>query len=244
MLLVSLCSFSGCTGKEQSKVTRTELEQLEDTLDTVVYTYFTEKYGMKTMIKHQSIAGNVFLGPDASSEQYYNLTLLVTDGNASVECNAAVYGRRTEAGAELYVKKESYYAQTIKEAMEAWLEKWMEETDITVYHAAFTSTKELFPYTFEVGASVDEIVQAISSIEENVERPDLYWIVSIPESEYENHADIESMFADLRAFNSENNGILTVNLSVYQDEDYQKIISDEECSSFPIAQIKVSEYTE
>ena len=83
LIAICMASFTGCfhenIRKDTSHISETELKQLEGNAEDVVKAYFEEKYDVQAAVTHQAIAGGVFLGPDSSAEQYYNLTVSITD---------------------------------------------------------------------------------------------------------------------------------------------------------------------
>ena len=115
VVLLGLFSFTGCSffksTNESQDFSPIRLEKLEDTVDTVVEDYFMEKYGVEIDIRIENVAGNVFLGPDPSSIQYYNVTVNIADGDIDNKYYVEVHGRETEGIDELYVECESYYGQ-------------------------------------------------------------------------------------------------------------------------------------
>ena len=91
LIAICMASFTGCfhenIRKDTSHISETELKQLEGNAEDVVKAYFREKYDVQAAVTHQAIAGGVFLGPDSSAEQYYNLMSALQ--TASTTRNAA-----------------------------------------------------------------------------------------------------------------------------------------------------------
>ena len=133
-IAISITNFTGCfyknTNKDASHISETELKQLEGNVDDVVKAYFKEKYDVQAAVIYQTIAGGVFLGPDPSAEQYYNLTVSIIDGEYYTECNAKVYGKRVNKKIELYVKNESYYGKLMNDKMIQWIDPYISKNDL------------------------------------------------------------------------------------------------------------------
>ena len=134
VMFLGMFSFTGCSlfnnNQNPEKFSYTRLEALEDTIEPLVSDYFNEKYGVEAVITYKGIAGGVFLGPDPSSVQYYLVTVNIADGGIDNKYYVDVHGREVEGVDELYVKRESYYGQMIKERMEEWLDGYVSETNI------------------------------------------------------------------------------------------------------------------
>jgi len=227
LMVFGIFSMTGCsffnTENDSQGFSKTRLEKLEDTVDTVVEDYFDEKYGVEAVVTYKGIAGGVFLGPDPSSVQYYLVTVNIANGDIVEKYYVEVHGRETEGIDELYVKSESYYGQVIKERMEEWLDEYVNNINIVEYYSSFFSAAtNLFSSEYDVDASAEEIIKLVSSIGDIKERPDLTLYVIIPQSEYEKLADIENEFLELNTHINEINGKVNVSLAVYSDEDYLK----------------------
>lgn len=244
VIILVLFSFTSCsffnTEKDPQKFYKSDLEELEDTLDTVVADYFQEKYGVAATIKSKTIAGGVFLGPDPNAQQYYLVTVNISDGGIDNEYYVNVYGREVEGVDELYVKSEAYYGKIIKERMEEWLDGYVSEINFDEYYIKFYfGIVNQFPSEYDAAATADEIIKSVSSIEDNIERPSLKLYVVIPKSEYENHSDIENEFLELKTYVNEINGKVNVSLTVYNDEDYLRKKNDEKSDFEQLEKIKV-----
>ena len=122
VVLLGLFSFTGCSffksTNESQGFSPIRLEKLEDTVDTVVEEYFMEKYGVEATVTYKNVAGNVFLGPDPSSIQYYNVTVNIADGDIDNKYYVEVHGREAEEIDELYVKSDAYYYKAVLWALE------------------------------------------------------------------------------------------------------------------------------
>ncbi len=202
---------------------RTRLEKLEDTVDTVVGDYFNEKYGVEATVTYKGVAGGVFLGPDPSSVQYYHVAVNIADGDIENKYFVDLHGREKDGIDELYVKSDAYYGLVIKEKMEKWLDDYVNDTNIDEYCILYNSAEtNQFPSEYEVNATAEEIINSVSIIEHNIDRPSLIFCVLIPQSEYAKHINIEDEFMKLKTHVSNINAKIKVNLIVYSDEDYLK----------------------
>lgn len=244
VVFLGLFSFTSCsffnTEKDPQKFYKSDLEELEDTLDTVVADYFQEKYGVAATIKSKTIAGGVFLGPDPNAQQYYLVTVNISDGGINDEYYVDVYGREVEGVDELYVKSEAYYGKIIKERMEEWLDGYVSSTNIYEHYSSFfSSIANQFSSEYDTDASAEEIIKSVSSIEDNIERPDLTLYVIIPQSEYKKHSDFENEFLELKNYVNEINGKVNVSLTVYNDEDYLRKKNDEKFDFEQLEKIKI-----
>ncbi len=148
-IAISITNFTGCfyknTNKDASHISETELKQLEGNVDDVVKAYFKEKYDVQAAVIYQTIAGGVFLGPDPSAEQYYNLTVSIIDGEYYTKCNAEVYGKRVNKKIELYVKNESYYGKIMNDKMIQWIDPYILKNDLNDYMIEYSCTEICFP---------------------------------------------------------------------------------------------------
>ncbi|MBQ3565976.1 MAG: hypothetical protein IJA12_02240 [Oscillospiraceae bacterium] len=245
VILFGTFSFTGCSflnfGNNPNKFSITQLENLEDTVDTVVKDYFNDKYGVEAVVTYKSIAGGVFLGPDPSSVQYYLVAVNIADGNIENKYYVDVHGRETDGIDELYVKRESYYGQVIKERMEEWLDRYMNNTYIDEYYILYKSVvTNYFPSEYEVNASVEEIIQSVSSIEDNKERPYLPLFIFIPESEYEKHNNMESEFDAIRNSLAKLNSGIKIIAYVCSDEEYERNKIDDDYRISPILEFEIT----
>ena len=236
----TFCSFFKSTNESQG-FSPIQLEKHEDTVDTVVEDYFMEKYGVEATVTYKNVAGNVFLGPDPSSVQYYNVTVNIADGDIDNKYYVEVHGRETEGIDELYVKSDAYYGYLIKEKMEKWLDGYMSNTNIREYYILykFTETNQ-FPNTYEITATAEEIIQSVSSIKNNKERPSLPLYVFIPESEYKKHDNIENELEIIRNRLIELNSEIKLIAYVCSDEEYEKNKADDDYRISPIIKFEIT----
>lgn len=227
MMLLSLFIFTGCSffkSKNESQgFSPIRLEKLEDTVDTVVEDYFMEKYGVEATVTYKNVAGNVFLGPDPSSVQYYNVTVNIADGDIDNKYYVEVHGRETEGIDELYVKRESYYGQVIKERMEEWLDGYVKQTVFSDYLIKFTGATQRFPAECKLNLTAEDIISFVSNDENATVASSIYFILTVPKSEFEKSDNIYNELKTLTAYLEENNCNITVQLYIYDDNDYKQI---------------------
>lgn len=227
MMLLSLFIFTGCSffkSKNESQgFSPIRLEKLEDTVDTVVEDYFMEKYGVEATVTYKNVAGNVFLGPDPSSVQYYNVTVNIADGDIDNKYYVEVHGRETEGIDELYVKRESYYGQVIKERMEEWLDGYVKQTVFSDYLIEFTGATQRFPAECKLNLTAEDIISFVSNDENATVASSIYFILIVPKSEFEKSDNIYNELKTLTAYLEENNCNITVQLYIYDDNDYKQI---------------------
>lgn len=229
-MLFGIISLTGCSflkGKNDSEgFSPIRLEKLEDTVDTVVEDYFNEKYGVEATVTYKNIAGGVFLGPDPSSVQYYLVTVNITDGDIENKYYVEVHGRETEGIDELYVKRESYYGQEIKEKTEEWLNKYVKQTVFTDYLIEFTGATQRFPAEYKLNLTAEDIISLVSKDESATVASSIYFILTVPKSEYEKSKNVFKELEKLTIYLEENNCNITVQLHVYGDNDYKQIKTD------------------
>jgi hypothetical protein len=248
IVLLSLFNFTNCcdsdTNKNSSHITKTELEKLEDNLNDTVQDYFNEKYGVQAVITHQSIAGGVFLGPDLSADNYYNLTINIVDGEYNVECNAEVYGRRADKESELYVKNESYYGKLMENKMIRWIDSYISKTGLKDYMIEYSGTHTCFPSEYSTDLTAEEFITLISKNENMSIKSSAYFILTIPESEYAHHENLSDELYELKSHLKQIDGGITLHLYVYNDMDFSQIKSGDNTHFNSIVSSKVLNYTE
>lgn len=227
MMLLSLFIFTGCSffkSKNESQgFSPIRLEKLEDTVDTVVEDYFMEKYGVEATVTYKNVAGGVFLGPDPSSVQYYLVTVNIADGDIENKYYVEVHGRETEGIDELYVKRESYYGQVIKERMEEWLDGYVKQTVFSDYLIEFTGATQRFPAECKINLTAEDIISFVSNNDNATVASSIYFILTVPKSEFEKSDNIYNELKTLTAYLEENNCNITVQLYIYDDNDYKQI---------------------
>lgn len=166
LIAICMASFTGCfhenIRKDTSHISETELKQLEGNAEDVVKAYFEEKYDVQAAVTHQAIAGGVFLGPDSSAEQYYNLTVSITDGEYYTECSAEVYGKRVNKEIELYVKNESYYGKLMKDKMIQWIDPYILQAGLDDYIIEYSCTEVCFPSEYATDLTADTFISLTS----------------------------------------------------------------------------------
>ena len=142
---------------------------------------------------------------------------------------------------ELYVKRESYYGQMIKERMEEWLDGYVSETNIQEYYILYHSTmSNYFPSEYEVTATADEIIKSVSNIEDNKERPSLPLYVLIPESEYEKHSNIENEFGAIRNYLVELKSKIKISVYICSNEEYEKQKAGDDSRVQPVFEFEIT----
>ena len=245
VMFLGMFSFTGCSlfnnNQNPEKFSYTRLEALEDTIEPLVSDYFNEKYGVEAVVTYKGIAGGVFLGPDPSSVQYYLVTVNIADGGIDNKYYVDVHGREVEGVDELYVKRESYYGQMIKERMEEWLDGYVSETNIQEYYILYHSTmSNYFPSEYEVTATADEIIKSVSSIDDNKERPSLPLYVLIPESEYEKHSNIENEFGAIRNYLVELKSKIKISVYICSNEEYEKQKAGDDSRVQPVFEFEIT----
>lgn len=227
VMVLGLFSFTGCSffksKNEPQGFSPIRLERLEDTVDTVVEDYFKEKYGVEATVTYKNVAGGVFLGPDPSSVQYYLVTVNIADGDIENKYYVEVHGRETEGIDELYVKRESYYGQVIKERMEEWLDGYVKQTVFSDYLIEFTGATQCFPAECKLNLTAEDIISFVSNNENATVASSIYFILTVPKSEFEKSDNIYNEFKTLTAYLEENNCNITVQLYIYDDNDYKQI---------------------
>ena len=227
VMLFGIISFTGCSflnvGNNSKKFSITQLEKLEDTVDTVVEDYFNDKYGFEATVTYKNIAGGVFLGPDPSSVQYYLVTVNIADGDIENEYYVEVHGREAEGIDELYVKREAYYGQVIKEKMEEWLDGYVKQTVFSDYLIEFTGATQRFPAECKLNLTAEDIISFVSNNENATVASSIYFILTVPKSEFEKSDNIYNELKTLTAYLEENNCNITVQLYIYDDNDYKQI---------------------
>lgn len=242
-ILLSLtgCSFFGKNQNDPQGFSPIRLEKLEDTVDTVVKGYFYDKYGVEADVTYKSIAGGVFLGPDPSSVQYYLVIVNITEEGVENEYYVEVHGREVNGQDELYVKKEAYYGKVIKERMEEWLDSYMCNTDIHEYYVLYNSTiSNQFPSEFAINATAEEILDDVSSIEDNKDRPSLPLYLLIPESEYKEHDSIDNEFSEVRNYLIEHNSKAKIIVLVCENDEYERQKNGDDTRIDPIAEYEIT----
>lgn len=244
-VLLGLFNLTGCSFFANNKETPQgfspiRLEKLEDNVDTVVEDYFKEKYGVEATVTYKNIAGGVFLGPDPSSVQYYLVTVNIEEEGVENEYYVEVHGREVEGHDELYVKKDAYYGKVIKERMEEWIDRYVDNTNIVEHYSSFFSaTTNLFSSEYDMNYSAEDIIKSVSIIDDNKERPDLTLYIIVPQNEYEKNNNIESELLNLKSHIKEINGKVKIVLNIYADGDYYKKLINENYDCRPIKQIKL-----
>ncbi len=223
---VVILGFTGCsffkTEDNSQGFSRIRLEKLEDTVDTVVEDYFEEKYGVEATATYKNVAGGVFLGPDPSSVQYYLVTVNISD-DIDNKYYVHLHGRETDGIDELYVESESYYGQIIKERMEEWLNGYVKQTGFTDYLIDFTGSTQLFPAECKSDLTAEEIINITSSSENATIASSIYFVLTVPKSEYEKSKNISNELEKLACYLEENDYTITVQLQAYDDNDYKQI---------------------
>ena len=246
VVLLGLFSFTGCSffyfSNESQDFSPIRLEKLEDTVDTVVEDYFMEKYGVEATVTYKNVAGNVFLGPDPSSIQYYNVTVNIADGDIDNKYYVEVHGRETEGIDELYVECESYYGQIIKRRMEEWLNDYVMQTVFTDYLIDFTGATQRFPAECKIELTAEEIINITSNSENATVASSIYFILTVPKSDYEKSKDISNELEKLKFYLEENDYNITVKLYVYDDDDYKQIKAGSNSHFEPIESIELIAY--
>ncbi len=243
---IGVACFTGCLDQNRrgdaSRISETELKQLEGEVDDVVTAYFKEKYDVQTAVTYQVIAGGVFLGPDPSAEPYYLVMATIPDSGADQAYYVNVYGRKVDGVDALYVKSEAYYGQVIGERMEKWLDAYVRRTDLETYDVSFfSSATNQFPGECDADASAEEILQSMSSIEDTKERPAFTLYVNIPQSEYQKHSDIANEFSELKKHVSEIGGRMHVSLNVYADQDYVRMRNHEDSDFAQLEEVEIAD---
>jgi hypothetical protein len=248
MVLLSLLNFTSCcdskTNKNFSHITKAELEKLEENLNDTVQDYFNEKYGVQAVITHQSIAGGVFLGPDSLTENYYNLTINIVDGEYNVECSAEVYGRRANKELELYVKNESYYGKMMENEMLHWIDSYISQTGLKDYIIEYSGTHTCFPSEYSTALTAEEFITLISKSENISIKSSAYFILTISESEHEHHENLSNELYGLESRLKQIDGGITLYLYVYDNADFNQIKSGDTTHFDSIVSSKILNYTE
>lgn len=233
LLILTGCSIFKNDNNEPKKLSRPELEKLEEEVDPLVEEYFNDKYGIKAVVTHKGISGGVFLGK--SKGLYYHVTVNINEEEYFVD----VYANDNE---ELYVKKEAYYSKVIKDRMEEWLNRYVKKTNIEEYYISFLSCSTIyFPSEFDADYSAEEIIKSAGEIEDKKERPQITFDVIIPQSEYEKISDIEREFSELKSDVSLINENMEVCLNVCKDDDYSRITNGQNFIYERIEKILITE---
>lgn len=248
LIFVGLLSFTGCfyrnINKNSSRITITELEELENDLDSTVHNYFEEKYGVQTVITYKSIAGGVFLGADPSAERYYNLTINIVDGEYNAECRAEVYGRRANKESELYVKNESYYGKLMENKMIQWIDSYILQTGLKDYMIEYSGTYTCFPSEYSTDLTAEEFITLISESKNMSIKSSAYFILTIPASEHEHHENLSDELYELKSHLKQINGGITLYLYVYDNVDFNQIKNGDTTHFDSIVSSQILNYTE
>ena len=223
-IFVGLFNFTGCSYKninnDSSKISQIELEE---NLNNTVQTYFEEKYGVRAVITRQAIAGGVFLGPDPSAEQYYNLSINIIDDEYYTECRAEVYERQVNNKSELYVKNESYYGKYMDNKMLSWIDSYILKTGLKDYIIEYSGKNICFPCEYSTDLTAEKFIELISANENINIRRSAYFILTLPDSEYEKHMNLSEELYELKSDLGKFNGGITMYLIVYNDMDFNQI---------------------
>lgn len=243
-IAISITNFTGCfyknTNKDASHISETELKQLEGNVDDVVKAYFKEKYDVQAAVIYQTIAGGVFLGPDPSAEQYYNLTVSIIDGEYYTECNAKVYGKRVNKKIELYVKNESYYGKLMKDKMIQWIDPYILQAGLDDYIIEYSCTEVCFPSEYATDLTADTFI----SLTSKNRKLSACFNLLISKSEYMQHENLSEEFNDLKSHLKQIDGEITLHLYVYEDKDYTQIKNGNTSHFNSILSSKILSYTE
>lgn len=121
------------------------------------------------------------------------------------------------------MKSESYYGQIIKERMEKWLNVYVMQTVFTDYLIDFTGATQRFPAECKTDLTAEEIINITSNSENVTVASSIYFILIVPKSEYEKSKDIFNELEKLTSYLEENDYTITVQLHVYDDDDYKHI---------------------
>lgn len=243
-IAISITNFTGCfyknTNKDASHISETELKQLEGNVDDVVKAYFKEKYDVQAAVIYQTIAGGVFLGPDPSAEQYYNLTVSIIDGEYYTECNAKVYGKRVNKKIELYVKNESYYGKLMNDKMIQWIDPYISKNDLNDYIIEYNCTEICFPSEYSTDLTADTFI----SLTSKDRKLSACFNLTIPESEYVQHENLSKEFYDLKSHLEQIDGKIILYMYVYSDKDYNQIKNGSNFNFNSIISSKIFDYIE
>lgn len=244
LIAICMASFTGCfhenIRKDTSHISETELQQLEGNAEDVVKAYFREKYDVQAAVTHQAIAGGVFLGPDSSAEQYYNLTVNITDGEYYTECSAEVYGKRVNKEIELYVKNESYYGKLMKDKMIQWIDPYILQAGLDDYIIEYSCTEVCFPSEYATDLTADTFI----SLTSKNRKLSACFNLLISKSEYMQHENLSEEFNDLKSHLKQIDGEITLHLYVYEDKDYTQIKNGNTSHFNSILSSKILSYTE
>ena len=221
-------------------ISETELKQLEGNVDDVVKAYFKEKYDVQAAVIYQTIAGGVFLGPDSSAEQYYNLTVSIIDGEYYTECNAKVYGKRVNKKIELYVKNESYYGKLMNDKMIQWIDPYISKNDLNDYIIEYSCTEICFPSEYSTDLTADTFI----SLTSKDRKLSACFNLTIPESEYVQHENLSKEFYDLKSHLEQIDGKIILYMYVYSDKDYNQIKNGSNFNFNSIISSKIFDYIE
>ena len=229
LIAICMASFTGCfhenIRKDTSHISETELKQLEGNAEDVVKAYFREKYDVQAAVTHQAIAGGVFLGPDSSAEQYYNLTVSITDG---------------EYYTELYVKNESYYGKLMKDKMIQWIDPYILQAGLDDYIIEYSCTEVCFPSEYATDLTADTFI----SLTSKNRKLSACFNLLISKSEYMQHENLSEEFNDLKSHLKQIDGEITLHLYVYEDKDYTQIKNGNTSHFNSILSSKILSYTE
>lgn len=164
-IALGIFSFTGCSlfknDSDSQYFSRTRLEKLEDTVDTVVEDYFNEKYGVEAVVTYKGIAGGIFLGYNPSSVQYYNVTVMITDNDIESKYYVEVHGRVTDGADELYVKSESYFRKLMENKMIQWIDSYILQTGLKDYMIEYSGMHTCFPSEYSTGLTAEEFITLI-----------------------------------------------------------------------------------
>ena len=226
LIAICMASFTGCfhenIRKDTSHISETELKQLEGNAEDVVKAYFEEKYDVQAAVTHQAIAGGVFLGPDSSAEQYYNLTVSITDGEYYTECSAEVYGK------------------LMKDKMIQWIDPYILQAGLDDYIIEYSCTEVCFPSEYATDLTADTFI----SLTSKNRKLSACFNLLISKSEYMQHENLSEEFNDLKSHLKQIDGEITLHLYVYEDKDYTQIKNGNTSHFNSILSSKILSYTE